>query len=84
MFLIVLSWIWIVFIELGYYEVIGVEIFESLLRIVSSEEEERKLKSYSDVKFVLLEKFFKEIFNVFFVFKRVDVLFFVVIFGFKI
>lgn len=62
----------------------GVEFFESLLRVVLSEEEESKLKSYSDDKFVFLEKFFRELFNVFFVFKRVDVLFFVVIFDFKI
>ncbi|KAH0933961.1 hypothetical protein HID58_011078 [Brassica napus] len=68
----------------GHYEAIGVEILESLSRIAPSEEEERKLKSYSDVKLAPSEKFLKEILNVPFVFKRIDALLSVATFGSKI
>ncbi|KFK38213.1 hypothetical protein AALP_AA3G083500 [Arabis alpina] len=61
----------------GHYEALGVELLESLSRIAPSEEEERKLKSYSDDSVTKLspsERFLKELLNVPFVFKRVDAL----------
>ncbi|CAH8291053.1 unnamed protein product [Eruca vesicaria subsp. sativa] len=73
----------------GQYEALGVELLESLSRVAPSEEEERKLKSYSDdedsvIKLVPSERFLKELLNVPFVFKRVDALLFVATFESKI
>ncbi|KAJ4898365.1 Formin-like protein 10 [Raphanus sativus] len=74
----------------GHYEALGVELLESLSRIALSEEEERKLKRYSDdeedsvIKLAPSEKFLKELLNVPFVFKRVDALLSVATFGSKI
>ncbi|KAF8047905.1 hypothetical protein N665_2773s0010 [Sinapis alba] len=74
----------------GHYEALGVELLESLSRIALSEEEERKLKSYSDdeedslIKLAPSEKFLKDLLNVPFVFKRVDALLSVATFGSKI
>lgn len=49
-----------------------------------SEEEESKLKSYSDDKLAPSERFLRELLNVPFVFKRVDALLFVATFDSKI
>ncbi|KAG2321481.1 hypothetical protein Bca52824_014694 [Brassica carinata] len=73
----------------GHYEALGVELLESLSRIALSEEEERKLKSYSDdedsvIKLASSERFLKDLLNVPFVFKRVDALLSVATFGSKI
>lgn len=74
----------------GHYEALGVELLESLSRIALSEEEERKLKRYSDdeedsvIKLAPSEKFLKDLLNVPFVFKRVDALLSVATFGSKI
>ncbi|XP_010453534.1 PREDICTED: formin-like protein 10 [Camelina sativa] len=67
----------------GHYDALGVELLDSLARVVPSEEEERKLISYSDDSVVKLspsERFLKELLNVPFVFKRVDALLSVVSF----
>ncbi|CAN6894758.1 unnamed protein product [Brassica oleracea] len=68
----------------GHYEALGVELLESLSRVAPSEEEERKLRSYSDDKLAPSEKFLKELLNVPFVFKRVDALLFVATFDSKV
>ncbi|WZY96138.1 hypothetical protein YC2023_068467 [Brassica napus] len=68
----------------GNYEALGVELLESLSRVAPSEEEESKLKSYSDDKLAPSEKFLKDLLNVPFVFKRVDALLFVATFDSKI
>ncbi|CAH8343662.1 unnamed protein product [Eruca vesicaria subsp. sativa] len=68
----------------GRYEALGVELLESLSRIAPSEEEERKLMSYSDVKLAPSERFLKDLLSVPFVFKRVDALLSVATFGSKI
>ncbi|KAF8081521.1 hypothetical protein N665_0881s0022 [Sinapis alba] len=73
----------------GHYEALGVEVLESLSRVAPSEEEERKLNSYSDdddsvIKLAPSERFLKELINVPFVFKRVDALLFVATFDSKI
>ena len=72
------------YIESGHYEALGVELLESLSRIAPSEEEEKKLKSYSDVKLAPPERFLQELLNVPFVFKRADALLSVATFGSKI
>ncbi|CAN6809708.1 unnamed protein product [Brassica oleracea] len=68
----------------GHYEALGVELLESLSRIAPSEEEEKKLKSYSDAKLAPPERFLQELLNVPFVFKRADALLSVATFGSKI
>ncbi|XP_010464379.1 PREDICTED: formin-like protein 10 isoform X1 [Camelina sativa] len=71
----------------GNYEALGVELLDSLARVVPSEEEEKKLSSYSDdsvIKLAPSERFLKELLNVPFVFKRVDALLFVVSFDSKV
>ncbi|CAH2054624.1 unnamed protein product [Thlaspi arvense] len=73
----------------GHYEALGVELLESLSRMAPSEEEERKLKSFSDdddsmSKLAPSESFLKELLKVPFVFKRVDALLSVATFDSKI
>ncbi|KAG7576421.1 Formin FH2 domain [Arabidopsis thaliana x Arabidopsis arenosa] len=61
----------------GHYDALGVELLESLARVAPSEEEEKKLISYSDDSVIKLgpsERFLNELLNVPFVFKRVDAL----------
>ncbi|CAN8260137.1 unnamed protein product [Cochlearia groenlandica] len=71
----------------GHYEALGVELLESLSRVAPSEEEERKLKSYSEdsiTKLAPSERFLKELLNVPFVFSRVDALLSVANFNSKV
>ncbi|ESQ49279.1 hypothetical protein EUTSA_v10020077mg [Eutrema salsugineum] len=71
----------------GQYEVLGVELLENLSRMAPSEEEEKKLKTYSDDsvnKLAPSERFLKELLNVPFVFKRVDALLSVANFNSKV
>lgn len=71
----------------GHYDALGVELLESLARVAPSEEEEKKLISYSDdsvIKLAPSERFLKELLNVPFVFKRVDALLSVASFDSKV
>ncbi|EFH60915.1 hypothetical protein ARALYDRAFT_478076 [Arabidopsis lyrata subsp. lyrata] len=71
----------------GHYDALGVELLESLARVAPSEEEEKKLRSYSDdsvIKLAPSERFLKELLNVPFVFKRVDALLSVASFDSKV
>ncbi|KAL1211981.1 Formin-like protein 10 [Cardamine amara subsp. amara] len=66
---------------------VGVELLESVSRMAPSEEEEKKLMSYSDDSVIKLspsERFLKELLNVPFVFKRVDALLSVTSFDSKV
>jgi len=75
------------FISSGHYDALGVELLESLARVAPSEEEEKKLISYSDdsvIKLAPSERFLKELLNVPFVFKRVDALLSVASFDSKV
>lgn len=59
---------------------LGAELLECLSRLAPSEEEEKKLKSYTDDSVNKLgpaERFLKELLHVPFVFKRVDALLYV-------
>uniref|UniRef100_A0A1J3CTH8 Formin-like protein n=1 Tax=Noccaea caerulescens TaxID=107243 RepID=A0A1J3CTH8_NOCCA len=74
-------------LEDGNYEALGVELLESLSRMAPSDEEEMKLKSYSNdsvIKLAPSERFLKELLDVPFVFKRVDALLSVANFNSKV
>ncbi|XP_006296958.2 formin-like protein 10 [Capsella rubella] len=71
----------------GHYDALGVELLDSLARVVPSQEEEKKLISYSNdsvIKLAPSERFLKELLNVPFVFKRVDALLSVASFDSKV